>query len=376
VQRRLAQLKIYGVNAVRTAHDPPSPDFLDLCDRMGILVMNEFFDVWTTHKYTDVGDYATYFNKAATNPTGMPAVPGATNPKWYEVDVTGIVMRDRNHPSVALYSAGNEIRDALATRTTILTRIVDLVHTLDSTRPVTQGLFRPADSGDITGATRTLLDVFGANYRSDEVLSGMQASPARPGVLTEMGTQTATWATVAANAGLTGSFIWTGVDYLGESDGAWPTVGGNFGILDSMGTPKSGAFSWQTTWGLTKTTFLTGAVAGEVVLTADHASITAAVPLSSKFRAHERIARRAQAPHERALVLGRCKGSVKGSVTWRRGERPVRIGTRYVNYFPLTGRQLHPSTFGPPGHSTSGHGLWRSGEHSSHAQGVRSSCLL
>ena len=75
MQRRLAQLKTYGVNAVRTAHDPPSPDFLDLCDRMGILVMNEFFDVWTTRKYSDVGDYAAYFNKAATNPTGMPAVP-------------------------------------------------------------------------------------------------------------------------------------------------------------------------------------------------------------------------------------------------------------------------------------------------------------
>jgi beta-galactosidase len=275
MQRRLAQLKAYGVNAVRTAHDPPSPEFLDLCDRMGILVMDEFFDVWTGHKYTDVGDYATYFNKTATNPTGMPAVPGAaTGAKWYEVDVTGIVMRDRNHPSVAMYSVGNEIRDSLATRTPLLTRMLAIVHALDPDRPVTQGLFRPLDSGDITGATRTLLDVFGGNYRSDEVLTAMSSAPARAGVLTEMGTETGTWSAVKANAALTGSFMWTGVDYLGESDGAWPTVGGTFGMLDAMGTPKSIAFSWQTTWGLPKTTFSTGAVAGKVVLTADHPSIT------------------------------------------------------------------------------------------------------
>ncbi len=274
MQRRLAQLKSYGINAIRTAHDPPSPDFLDLCDRMGILVMNEFFDVWTGHKYSDVGDHATYFNKAAGSPTGEPAVPDATAPKWYEAEVTGIVMRDRNHPSVAIYSAGNEIRDSLATRTPILTRILAITHALDPSRPVSQGLFRPSDSGDITGATRTLLDVFGGNYRADEVLTAMKTTPARAGVLTEMGTETATWSKVKANAALTGSFMWTGVDYLGEADGAWPTVGTDFGMLDAMGTPKSVAFSWQTTLGLTKTTFSTGVQSGKVVLTADHTAIT------------------------------------------------------------------------------------------------------
>jgi beta-galactosidase len=89
-----------------------------------------------------------------------------------------------------------------------------------------------------------------------------------------MGTQTATWSTVTGNAALTGSFMWTGVDYLGEADGAWPTVGATSGILDAMGTPKSIAFSWQTTLGVPKTTFSTGAIAGKVVLTADHSSIT------------------------------------------------------------------------------------------------------
>ena len=279
MQRRLAQLKTYGVNAIRTAHEPPSPDFLELTDRMGLLVLDEFTDVWGSRKYSDVGDYSAYFNKAASSPTGMPAVPevsgvthaGAT---WWQVDLTGWIMRDRNHPSVALYSMGNEIRDSLTTRTPILTKMVAMSHALDPSRNVTQALFRPSDSGDIGGATNTLLDVFGGNYRTDEVVSGMAAAPTKSGLLTEIGTETSTWATVKANQALTGLFLWTGVDYLGEADGMWPTVGADFGILDAMGSPKPIAFSWQTTWGLAKTTFNTGAAAGKVVLTADHGAIT------------------------------------------------------------------------------------------------------
>jgi beta-galactosidase len=276
MQRRIAQLKTYGVNAIRTSHDPPSPDFLDLCDRMGILVMDEFFDIWVGHKYSDVGDYGTYFNTTATNPTGMPAVPGTpTGARWYQVDVTGVVMRDRNHPSIALYSAGNEIRDSLSTRTPILTKIVSICHTLDPGRAVTQGLFRPSDNGDVTGATRTLLDVFGGNYRPDEVITAMAMAPARAGVLTEMGTETATWTTVMGNPALTGSFMWTGVDYLGEQDGLWPSVG-RYGqaLLDELGTPRTVAFTWQGIWGAPATTFSTGAIAGKVVLAADHTTIT------------------------------------------------------------------------------------------------------
>ena len=178
MQRRLAQLKALGVNAIRTAHEPPSPAFLELTDRMGFLVLDEFFDVWTQHKYSDVGDYATYFNRTASAPTGTPAVPGATGSvPWYQVDVTSTVMRDRNHPSVVMWSAGNEIRDSLATRTPLLTRMVSISHALDPSRPVTQALFRPADSGDVTGATRTTLDVFGGNYRPNDVIQAMGMSP-------------------------------------------------------------------------------------------------------------------------------------------------------------------------------------------------------
>jgi beta-galactosidase len=275
MQRRLAQLKLYGVNAIRTAHDPPSPDFLELCDRMGVLVMDEFFDVWTAQKYADKGDYARFFNQTATSPTGMPAVPGATTgTKWYEVDVTGVVMRDRNHPSVALYSVGNEIRDSNATRLPILTRMASIIHTIHPGSSLTQALFRPADGNDVTGPTRAFYDVFGGNYRTNEVIDGMKGTPAKAGLFTEMGTELTTWDLVTSTPGLTGEFMWTGVDYLGESDGGWPRVGGNGALLDELGTPRDIAFSWQSTWGAPKTTFSTGVVAGKVVLTPDHDKIT------------------------------------------------------------------------------------------------------
>jgi len=276
VQRRLAQLKALGVNAIRTAHEPPSPDFLDLADRMGMLILDEFTDVWTAHKYTDVGDYAAYFNKAATSPTGMPAVPGvATGATWWQVDFTGWIMRDRNHPSVALYSMGNEIHDSLATRTPFLTKMVALSHTLDPSRSDTQALLQPATAGDVGAATNMLLDVWGDNYHIPECLQALANAPTKSGLLTEMGTETSTWATVTANQGLTGEFLWTGVDYLGESDGLWPTVGSNSGIMDSMGQPRAIGYSWQKVWSAPVTTAPpTGTTASKLVLTADHATIT------------------------------------------------------------------------------------------------------
>ena len=279
MQRRLAQLKALGVNAIRTAHNPPSPDFLDLTDRMGFLVLDEFTDVWTAHKYTDVGDYAAYFNKTATAPTGLPAVPtvtGVTNAgaTWWQVDFTGWIMRDRNHPSVALYSMGNEIHDSLATRTPILTKMIALSHALDPSRNDTQALLDPATAGDVGGATNTLLDVWGDNYDVNSCVTALASAPTQSGLLTEMGTETSTWTTVKGNAGLTGEFMWTGVDYLGEADMEWPTVGASPGLMDAVGTVKTIGYSWQTVWGAPKTTPpATGTAATQVVLAADHTAI-------------------------------------------------------------------------------------------------------
>jgi beta-galactosidase len=280
MQRRLAQLQALGVNAIRTAHDPPSPDFLDLTDRMGFLVLDEFADVWTAHKYTDVGDYAAYFKQTATAPTGLPGVPPATGVSntgapWWQVDLTGFISRDRNHPSVALYSLGNEIHDSLATRTPILTQMIAIGHALDPSRDDTQALLDPATAGDVGGATNKLLDVWGDNYDVPSCLSAMTSAPTKSGLLTEMGTETSTWATVTANPGLIGEFMWTGVDYLGEADGKWPTVGSTSGLMDALGGVRSIGYSWQTIWGAPKTSPApTGTTATQLVVSADHTAIT------------------------------------------------------------------------------------------------------
>jgi len=280
-QRRLAQLKALGVNAIRTSHNPFAPEFLDLADRMGILIMDEFFDVWAQHKYTDVGDYAAYFGKVASAPTGSPAVPAAiaaTGATWWQTDITDVVMHDRNHPSLILYSAGNEIRDSIATRTPLLTKMVALCHLLDPTRGVTQALFDPGTNGDVTGATRTILDVWGNNYNIPNCLTAMSTAPARAGVLTEMGHETSAWGTVMSTPALAGEFIWAGVDYLGEAPDAWPVVGSGSnplkGLLDRMGTPNPDGYTWQKLWGAPSTSAPGGGTtATQVSLAPDHAML-------------------------------------------------------------------------------------------------------
>ncbi|MDP8998897.1 MAG: hypothetical protein M3O46_02170, partial [Myxococcota bacterium] len=257
-QRRLAQFKSFGVNAIRTAHNPTAPEVLDLADRMGLLVLDEFFDAWVAHKYNDVGDYG-----------------GATFTAWYQIDVADTVKRDRNHPSLALYSLGNEIRDSIGTRSPLATTMVGICHQNDPGRAVTQALFDPQQAGDVTGATRTILDVFGVNYQTTAVLQAIGTAPARPGLLTEMGHATSTWSTVMGTPGLTGMFVWTGVDYLGEAPNLWPQVGSAAGLMDRVGTLKPDAYSYQTLWGARPTPPpATGTTAAKVVVTADHPALT------------------------------------------------------------------------------------------------------
>ena len=276
MQRRLAQLKAIGVNAIRTAHDPHSAEFLDLTDRMGFLVLDEFTDVWSNMKYQDKGDYSMYFNKASTTPTGMPSLPkSATGTKWWEVDFTGWIMRDRNHPSVALYSMGNEIHDSMSSRTPILTEMVAISHELDPGHYDTQALLDPGTAGDTTGATAKLLDVWGDNYNVAVAISNGATSPTKCGLITEVGTETSTWTSVTGNAGLTGEFMWTGVDYMGESDGKWPTMGGvGNHLMDEMGAVRPLGYQWAKIWGApSQSAPPSGAVAGKIVLTADHPTL-------------------------------------------------------------------------------------------------------
>src|SRR6266496_360589 len=228
-ERRLEMLKQLGVNAIRTAHNPPAPEFLDLCDRMGFIVMDELFDCWTVAK--NPYDYHLYFKE------------------WSNIDVRDIVRRDRNHASVIIYSAGNEIHDTPKSEMAkqILTSLVATFHENDSTRPVTQALFRPNVSHDYDNGLADILDVVGQNYRENEILAAHRQKPSRKILGTENGHDRTVWLPLRDNPPYAGQFLWSGIDYLGESR-AWPTIAYNSGLLDRTGTPRPLAFQRQSWW--------------------------------------------------------------------------------------------------------------------------------
>ena len=234
-ESRLTELRALGVNAIRTAHNPPSPDFLDLCDRMGFLVMDELFDCWTVAKPDLAGnslaDYHLYFND------------------WSKIDVADTVCRDRNHPSIILYSAGNEIHDTPQQEKAkkILSGLVEVFHANDPSRPVTQALFRPNQSHDYEDGLADLLDVVGQNYRETEILAAHDQKPSRKIIGTENRHDRATWVALRDHAPYAGQFLWTGVDYLGESR-RWPVICSGAGLLDRTAAPRPLAFERQSWW--------------------------------------------------------------------------------------------------------------------------------
>ena len=228
-EARLKTLRTLGVNAIRTAHNPPAPEFLDLCDRLGFLVMDELFDCWTVGK--NPHDYHLFFDA------------------WSKLDERETILRDRNHPCIVLYSVGNEIHDTpnanLAKR--ILVGLVDTAHEADPTRPVTQALFRPNVSHDYDNGLADMLDVIGTNYRDNELLAAQRARPERAIVGTEQRHDRQTWLWLRDNPSHSGQFLWTGVDYLGESR-RWPVVNHSSGLLDRTGDVKPLAFERQSWW--------------------------------------------------------------------------------------------------------------------------------
>jgi beta-galactosidase len=225
---RFAELQKLGVNAIRTAHNPPSPEFLDLCDEMGMLVMDEALDCWTVGKNTY--DYHVYFNE------------------WWERDTADMVRRDRNHPSIVLYSAGNEIHDTPREELakSILKPMVDVFHKWDPTRPVTQALFRPNVSHDYTNGLADMLDVIGTNYRDAELLQAWRDKPGRKIVGTEQQHGLDTWLNLRDNPQHSGQFLWSGIDYMGEA--VWPNITAASGLLDRTGAVKNNGLQRQSLW--------------------------------------------------------------------------------------------------------------------------------
>ncbi len=241
-EERLKTLKALGVNAIRTAHNPPAPEFLDLCDRMGFLVMDEMFDCWTVAK--NPYDYHLYFKE------------------WSKTDERDTILRDRNHPSIILYSVGNEIHDTPKAEMAkgILQGLVAVAHEADPTRPVTQALFRPNASHDYDDGLADMLDVIGQNYRENEILAAHEQKPTRKIIGTENQHGRAAWVALRDHPPYAGQFLWSGIDYLGESR-RWPVMAAGSGLLDRTGAPKPMAFERQSWWADKPMVFITRRVA-------------------------------------------------------------------------------------------------------------------
>jgi beta-galactosidase len=228
-ERRLQELKKIGVNAIRTSHNPVAPEFLDLCDRMGFAVMDEFFDCWTKGK--NPADYHLYFKE------------------WFKTDLREGILRDRNHPSVILYSVGNEIHDTPDEKLakSILKDLVETAHAADSAIPVTQALFRPNVSHDYDNGLADMLDVIGTNYRDQELLDAWKKKPTRKIINTEQIHDRKAWLISRDNPQHAGQFLWTGIDYIGESK-TWPITTYNSGLLDRAGFMTPRGYERQSWW--------------------------------------------------------------------------------------------------------------------------------
>lgn len=263
-ERRIEILKSGGCNAIRTAHNIPSPEFLDLCDRHGMLVMDEAFDQWLAGK--NEYDYHVDFAQ------------------WWEKDLGCMVMRDRNHPSVVMWSIGNEVPDQSTPEGPGIAReMISLCHALDPTRLVTSGNDRIAADND--PATVEFLaefadDIVGYNYpdrwrtrRETYYTTDKLRWPGRRVVATEAGGMGGSrvpyavsgrnssrqdplsasfidteqrWKYTLVNDFVIGDFMWTGIDYYGET--RWPSRGASSGYLDNCGFKKDGYWFFKSIW--------------------------------------------------------------------------------------------------------------------------------
>jgi beta-galactosidase len=252
-RRRLEALRALGTNAIRTAHNPPDPGFLDLCDSMGFLVMDEAFDCWKVAKRPY--DYHLYFDA------------------WSKIDAADMVRRDRNHPSIVIWSAGNEIHDSPRPQAAkaILAGLLPVFHENDPTRPVTVALVSPDRSHDYDDGFADMQDVIGTNYREALTISEHAKRPGRRIVGTENHQTLEAWRAVRDNAFLAGQFLWVGIDYLGESP-RWPVIGGGgdqSGLIDRTGAPYPSAFQRQSWWSAAPMVHIARRVAPEGPVIAD-----------------------------------------------------------------------------------------------------------
>ncbi len=279
-ERQLEILKAMGCNAIRTSHNPPAPELLDLCDKMGFIVMDEAFDMWKKSKTRY--DYHLDWDK------------------WHVKDLQDQVRRDRNHPSVFIWSVGNEVNeqwDPKDTSGTVIAReLVAIVKAMDSTRPTISALSNPKPSNPLVKANA--LDLIGFNYEhhlytsfkdsfpgqrflGSETVSALATRgyydlvpfdsirrwpsrwdlPFNGGNAAHMisaydhvsapwgSTHEETWKYIKKYPYLSGEYIWTGFDYIGEpTPFGWPSRSSYFGIIDLAGFPKDVYYMYQSEW--------------------------------------------------------------------------------------------------------------------------------
>ncbi|MGF2410999.1 glycoside hydrolase family 2 TIM barrel-domain containing protein [Ferruginibacter sp.] len=280
-KRQLTILKEMGCNAIRFSHNPPASAMLDLCDEMGFLVMDEAFDMWNKKKNKNKYDYHLNFEE------------------WHERDLQAMVLRDRNHPSVFMWSIGNEIREQFDSTGTVITKkLVEIVKQLDNTRPVTSALTETMpDKNFITKANA--LDVLGFNYKYYDYPELPKRFPGQKFIATETasaletrgvyqfpsdsmrvwppdykaqdtfagnkdftasaydntfaywgGTHEKTWLAVKKYPHMAGIFVWSGFDFLGEPlpYPNFPARSSYYGIVDLAGFPKDVYYMYQSEW--------------------------------------------------------------------------------------------------------------------------------
>ncbi len=279
IERQLEILKDMGCNGIRTSHNPPAPELLNLCDKMGFIVMDEAFDVWAKKK-TRFGYHEDFAD-------------------WHKRDLQDLVLHDRNHPSVFIWSIGNEIieqydkKDPSGSKLT--KELAGIVKTLDKTRPVTSACNETTTDNPLF--TAGVLDLIGFNYHHEQYADFAKIFPGQKFIATETesalatrgsydmpsdsirrwpkrwdlpfyegnmdyscssydncsvpwgSTHEETWKVVKKYDFISGMFIWTGFDYLGEpTPYGWPAKSSYFGIIDLAGFPKDAYYLYQSEW--------------------------------------------------------------------------------------------------------------------------------
>lgn len=264
LSRRLDILKELGCNAIRTSHNPFSSDFNDLCDEKGFLVIAEMFDEWELPKNKWIKGWN----------VGTPGKQGYSKyfKEWAIDDLRDFVMRDRNHPSIIMWSIGNEVdypndpytHQILNTEANpqtwakyretlphadrlgfIAVQLVDVIKKLDSIRPVTAGLASALMSNE-TGYAEAL-DVVGYNYQEFRYEADHKKYPNRPLYGSENGMSLEMWEAVEKNDFVMGQFLWTGIEYIGEA-GRFPARSNTAGIIDLAGNRKPEFYFRQSLW--------------------------------------------------------------------------------------------------------------------------------